>query len=229
MTINLTTFRLLVAAYPVFLASPALAEWEGKVAGVPEGWTVESPRDEIRPEFAFEAAGGPDGQAAFLIKADGREGLDGGWVKTFPVQGGRHYRFRSVRRIENVRLPRCSAVVKITWLDAKGKRVTYDDGIIPGYLHGALPLRRGRASDRPGHRRPRLDRSLGHLPGALKGGAGGGRTATALGPRRPDRMERREPERNALCRRPARPGWSPFTTSLGAARRRQRTAGSSPR
>ena len=139
MTINLTTFRLLVAAYPVFLASPALAEWEGKVAGVPEGWTVESPRDEIRPEFAFEAAGGPDGQAAFLIKADGREGLDGGWVKTFPVQGGRHYRFRSVRRIENVRLPRRSAVVKITWLDAKGKRVTYDDGIIPGYLHGALP------------------------------------------------------------------------------------------
>jgi len=118
---------------------PAVAGWEGKVAGAPEGWTVAAPRHDIRPEFAFDPHGGPERQGAFVIKADAREGLDGGWIKMFPITGGRHYRFRAVRKVENVALPRRSAVVKINWLDAAGKRVTYDAAVVTGYLRGFKP------------------------------------------------------------------------------------------
>ncbi len=119
--------------------TPARAGWEGNVAGAPDGWSVAAPRDEIRPAFAFEASGGPDGQAAFVIQADGREGLDGAWVKTFPIEGGRYYRFSAVRKIENVVLPWRSAVVRITWRDAKGRSVTYDDAVVKDYARGSVP------------------------------------------------------------------------------------------
>ena len=109
----------------------------------------------------------PTVEARFLIKADGREGLDGGWVKTFPIQGGRYYRFSALRKVENVALPRRSAVVKITWLDAKGQRVTYDDAIVTGYMHGAVP--RPRPSIRPTRpptpaAGPRFPTPIGRLP-----------------------------------------------------------------
>ena len=130
---------LTLAACLGCLTPPARAEWEGKIAAAPDGWSVAAPRDEIRPQFAFDARGGPDGQHALLIEADHREGLDGAWVKTFPVQGGHCYRFSTVRKIENVALPWRSAVVRITWLDAKGRRVTYDDAVVTAYMHGAVP------------------------------------------------------------------------------------------
>jgi predicted amidohydrolase len=130
---------LLLAACLFSQASLAVAEWQGKVAGAPEGWTVAAPRSEIRPEFAFDAEGGPDRQGAMIIQADAREGLDGGWVKTFPISGGHHYRFHALRKVENVALPRRSAVVKINWLDAAGKRVTYDESVVTGYLRGFKP------------------------------------------------------------------------------------------
>jgi predicted amidohydrolase len=127
------------ASFCLFLAPLAVAGWEGKVAGAPEGWTVVAPREEIRPEFGFESQGGPNGQGAFVIKADGREGLDGAWTKTFSIQGGRCYRFQAVRMTENVALARRSAVAKIHWLDAQGKRVTYDEAVVTGYLRGSKP------------------------------------------------------------------------------------------
>jgi predicted amidohydrolase len=130
----------LAAVLSLSLWTPlAVAGWEGKVPGAPEGWTVAAPRDEIRPQFAFDPKGGPDGQGAMIIEADGREGLDGAWVKTFPVAGGRPYRFQALRKIDNVALPRRSAVAKITWLDAAGQRVPYDESVVTGYLRGSRP------------------------------------------------------------------------------------------
>ena len=69
----------------------------------PDGWTAAAPRDEIRPEFAFEPKGGPDGAGCLVIRADGREGLDGYWTKTFPIAGGKYYRFAA--RWEATRSP----------------------------------------------------------------------------------------------------------------------------
>src|SRR4029453_15273278 len=57
----------------------------------PDGWRAAAPRDEIRPQFDYIPKGGKDGKGAFLIIAYDREGLDGYWVKTFSITGGRHY------------------------------------------------------------------------------------------------------------------------------------------
>ena len=56
-------------------------------------WTNASPRDEIRPAFSFKKDGGPNHHGSLIIRADGREGLDGHWMKTFPIKGGQYYRF----------------------------------------------------------------------------------------------------------------------------------------
>lgn len=48
--------------------------------GAPEVWKAESPREEIRPEFAWDTSGGPD-KGSLVIRADGREGLMGFWTR----------------------------------------------------------------------------------------------------------------------------------------------------
>src|SRR5947208_3596433 len=89
----------------------------------PPGWAPASPRDEIRPQFDFEPRGGPGGRPCFVIRADAREGLDGAWVKTFPVAGGEHYRFSAHYRADGVPVPRRSVVAKLDWRDAPGPAV----------------------------------------------------------------------------------------------------------
>lgn len=102
----------------------------------PEGWKTRSPREEIRPEFAYLPSGGPDSRGAFVIRHDQREGLHGWWEKAFPVQGGRYYRFHAVRKVHNVALPRRSASVRIRWEDDEGRPVPMSHDPVPGYLHG---------------------------------------------------------------------------------------------
>ena len=102
----------------------------------PEGWTTFAPREEIRPGFAFDPHGGRDGKGGFVIKADEREGLHGGWTKVFPVKGGRVYQFQTFRRTSNVSLPRRSALAKVTWLDASGRMVADDRPVVTNYLAG---------------------------------------------------------------------------------------------
>jgi predicted amidohydrolase len=108
-------------------------------ARAPDGWTTAAPREEIRPAFAYEPAGGPDGKGAFVIKHDRREGLDGCWTKTFPVTGGKHYRFRVLYQARDVAVPRRSVVAKIDWRDGDGKKVQLDEPAVTGYLRGATP------------------------------------------------------------------------------------------
>ena len=105
-------------------------------AEAPEGWTTAAPRDEIRPEFAYRPDGGRDGKGCFVIEHGRQEGLDGYWTKTFPVEGGRHYRFCAYRRVENVACPRQSAVVRLIWQDAGGNLVPEDRGVVADYLRG---------------------------------------------------------------------------------------------
>ena len=109
------------------------------VAGEPtafDGWSATSPRDEIRPEFRVDAGGGPRGGSALCITTDGREGLDGSWVKTIPVVGGKHYAFQCVRKLEGATVPRRSALVRIDWQDAGGRRVPRDEPSTAGYRKG---------------------------------------------------------------------------------------------
>lgn len=105
-----------------------------------DGWTSHSPRDEIRPQFAAEARGGPDGQTALLTRTDAREGLDGFWQKSFPVTGGKGYRFEAFYQATDVAMPRRSVVARLLWLAADGQRAALDEPMVPGVLSGWKPV-----------------------------------------------------------------------------------------
>ena len=104
------------------------------------GWTNAAPRPEIRPAFSTEAGGGPEGRPALVIRADGREGLDGWWAKAFAVAAGRHYHFSALCRADNVAVPRRSVLVKINWRDANGRAVPLDEPAVKGVLERMTPM-----------------------------------------------------------------------------------------
>jgi len=103
---------------------------------VPPGWTSASPREELRPQFGYDPRGGPQQSGAFWIQHDNREGLHGWFEKKFPVAGGNHYKFRAVRKLENVAVPRRSAVVRIRWTDDQGRPVPSTQPSVANYLIG---------------------------------------------------------------------------------------------
>jgi len=107
----------------LFLASCATAT----SVAAPAGWQTASPRDEIRPACRFDPSGGRGGTGSFVIEHDRREGLQGCWVRSFPVDGGSSYRFQAARRVKDVPLARRSAVVRILWRDEKGRDVLLDE------------------------------------------------------------------------------------------------------
>jgi predicted amidohydrolase len=105
-----------------------------------EGWKSASPRDEIRPAFLFKKDGGPNRKGSLVIRADDREGLDGHWTRTFPIRGGKSYRFRAVRRVENVPSSRRDALVRILWRDDQGRPVHHDQPGARSYAPGETPV-----------------------------------------------------------------------------------------
>jgi predicted amidohydrolase len=123
--------------WPAAAAPQTIAKADSRV---PDGWTTVSPREEISPAFAYERTSGTDGKGSFVISAPVREGLDGCWTKTFPVSGGRHYRFQAFYQAKNVAVPRRSVVVKLHWRDAQGKTVPLDEPAVTGYLRGATAM-----------------------------------------------------------------------------------------
>src|SRR4051812_20378812 len=69
---------------PTVQAAPTAKAEAKHVAATPaprtqdtfDGWSQAAQRDEIKPMFAFEPAGGRSGKGALVIAADRREGLD---------------------------------------------------------------------------------------------------------------------------------------------------------
>lgn len=98
------------------------------------GWSLESPREEIRPQFSTNDSGD------LIIAHDQREGLDGWFQRTFPVEGGSAYRFAVRRKAEGVRNARQSCLVRIQWADAEGKMVRLDPGMVPQNADPNRPL-----------------------------------------------------------------------------------------
>jgi predicted amidohydrolase len=121
---NMLLVRWLCLVAGVAASGFCLAPQNGDSA--PEGWTSSAPREEIRPRFAFDAKGGRDGKGSLVIAHDRREGLQGCWVRTFPIDGGRAYRFHAARKLQDVALPRRSAVARVLWKDEKGRAVLLD-------------------------------------------------------------------------------------------------------
>jgi len=103
-------------------ALPSLAVAVAASAANPtyDGWKPQAVRDEIRPQFSVEEHGGCDGEAALVIIADSRNGLDGYWAKTFEVEGNRYYRLRAFRKASGKNLPPQATLVRLLWLDKDG-------------------------------------------------------------------------------------------------------------
>src|SRR5438132_11135679 len=68
-------------------------------AAVAAGWHTSAPREEIRPHFSLDPKGGPRKSGCLVITHDNREGLHGWFYKTYPVTGGKNYRFQVVRQV----------------------------------------------------------------------------------------------------------------------------------
>ena len=133
------------------------------------GWTTAAPRDEIRPQFAFDAQGGPDGKGGFLIRADQREGLAGCWKKTFPVSGRQALSLRGAATRPRASPCRGAAsLVELHWRDAKGKQVPLDEPAVTGYLQRRRsPMAETEFPATQANRQRRLDGGLRHLPGPV--------------------------------------------------------------
>jgi len=110
----------------LFVAGTVLTSDSNNSTGLPDGWEAVSIRKEIRPEFSFNQMGGPEGKGAIVIRTGDREGLDGHVVKTFPVSGGKTYKFHALKRVKNVPSTRRSALVRVHWRDEQGKQVPHD-------------------------------------------------------------------------------------------------------
>tara|TARA_R110002049_G_scaffold50370_3_gene143051 strand:+ start:83856 stop:85214 length:1359 start_codon:yes stop_codon:yes gene_type:complete len=102
-------------------------------------WRTDTPREEISPQFARLADGGPDGGTALAITADQREGLMGAWVTNIAVQGGKYYRFSALRRTQGIHLVRRAAIARILWLDKDGNRVYREQPSFASYRPGETP------------------------------------------------------------------------------------------
>src|SRR5438034_992837 len=103
----------------------------------PAAWKPESPREEIRPAFEVKSN---SSQESLFIRAEGRDGVDGHWQKTFPIKGGQYYRFQALRRVENVASPRRSNFARILWRDAQGRPVPHDETGAKSYAPNQAPM-----------------------------------------------------------------------------------------
>jgi predicted amidohydrolase len=104
-------------------------------------WSPYSPRAELRPAFEIMPSQGRSGGDALVIRHDAREGLHGAWVKTFPISGGKYYRFEAFRKAENVTDPRRSAPVRLLWTDNKARKVVRDEASAAGVANGGVLVR----------------------------------------------------------------------------------------
>jgi predicted amidohydrolase len=129
-------FALLPFAGGPSAADPKVRPGSTAASPAPAGWETGAPRDELRPRYSFDPDGGPKGDGALILTADDRDGLHGWWQKSFPVSGGKYYRFHALRKATGIPVPRRTAVVRILWQDDRGKPVPTDEPAVSGYLKG---------------------------------------------------------------------------------------------
>jgi predicted amidohydrolase len=112
----------------------------GRTGVAQDGWEARATRDELRPEFSYDAEGGPDRKGALIMETGAQEGIDGHWVKTFNIEGGRWHRFHVQRRALNIDSPQRSVLARILWRDANGQPVRRDRPGAQTYAPGEAPV-----------------------------------------------------------------------------------------
>ncbi|MFN0197583.1 MAG: carbon-nitrogen hydrolase family protein [Planctomycetaceae bacterium] len=96
-------------------------------------WETKAYRDEIKPDFSIEQQTGRDGGDSLVIETDERPKLQGYYERSFPVEGGKHYRFEIFRRVTNIAVPRQAVFARVLWHDDNGKVVFRDKPVIGPY------------------------------------------------------------------------------------------------
>ncbi len=138
-------FFFRVTALVVLLVTGNLAHAEST-----GGWTLWSPREETKP------AGVCNPNGSLVLETGAGEQWIGCWQRTFPVDGGKHYRFSAQRQYRDIAHPRRSIYARVIWQDDKGGWVTWEKPAMSGYNKGAVP----RAE-------PEYPRDPGGAPGEL--------------------------------------------------------------
>lgn len=107
----------------------------------PDGWAGKAPRDEIAPLFTAAPKGGPNSEPLLTIRADDREGLNGWWETSRPVEGGSHYRFEVLRRSQGIPAEtlRRAGLVRLIWLNERGQKALRDEVSQATYRSGLQP------------------------------------------------------------------------------------------
>ena len=119
--------------------SPVLAQSNRSKSPANGGWMAHSARDEIRPQFHTDASAGHAGSRLLTITADEREGLSGYWSRTVPVEGGKYYRFHSMRRSSAQPEIRRVGTARLRWLDKNGRPALRDQPSFASYRKGERP------------------------------------------------------------------------------------------
>ncbi|HEX4129488.1 MAG TPA: carbon-nitrogen hydrolase family protein [Pirellulales bacterium] len=119
-----------------FAAVAAASEPVANVEPV-DGWRACAPRAEIAPRFSSRTV---DGVTQLVIEADRREGLDGFWEKTVPVEGDKWYRFTAWRKLDGAESPRRAANVRVLWRDDRDRLVKRGEVATTVYRAGTEPV-----------------------------------------------------------------------------------------
>lgn len=106
----------------------------------PQGWEPTAFREEIRPKFLHQPEGGRNKAEAFIIETDARDGLDGAWKRSFPVEGGAWYKFRVWRKTSGTSYPQQCSAITVLWKDAAGKAAIDDRKLVENYLTKYNPI-----------------------------------------------------------------------------------------
>ncbi|HSJ03378.1 MAG: carbon-nitrogen hydrolase family protein [Verrucomicrobium sp.] len=112
---------------------------ESASSTVETGWHTHADRPAIAPAFSTDPKGGRDGQGAWVMEADAREGLQGCWTRTFPVQPGKPWQFTASYRAKGVRTPEQSIVARVLWRNARGQPVKHAETTETAYRPGERP------------------------------------------------------------------------------------------
>jgi predicted amidohydrolase len=128
--------RLLLA---FCLAASTFAALSTNATDLASEWKPVAVRDEIRPTFKIDQTGGPSHHGSLIIVGADNDGTEGHCDKTFPVEGGKFYKFKALRYVKNIESPRRSALVRIHWRDENGKRINHDEPGATSYAKGIPP------------------------------------------------------------------------------------------
>jgi predicted amidohydrolase len=91
-------------------------------------WVLHS----MDPALAAEGEKTDDG--GLTLTASDHEGITGYWENTFPVEGGKWYRFGTKRKAAGIAYPRRSCVVRVEWSGSGGRAVTSQEPVNTTYF-----------------------------------------------------------------------------------------------